>query len=53
MVAPFLDAGELVPVLEAYNPLKVPVYAVYPERLHLRTAVTAFIDHGAERMGQG
>ena len=45
-----MDAGALVPVLDAYNPLVVPVYAVYPERSHLRAAVTAFIDYMSERL---
>lgn len=48
---PFLDSGALVPVLDAYNPLEVPVFAVYPERAHLRAAVTAFIEYVGERLG--
>jgi DNA-binding transcriptional LysR family regulator len=50
LVRPLLDAGALVPVLEAYNPLHVPVYAVYPEKTHLRAAATAFIDYVRERL---
>lgn len=50
VVQPDLDAGALVPVLDAYNPLQIPVYAVYPERAHLRAAVVAFIDYIAERL---
>lgn len=41
--------GSLVPVLDGYNPLDVPLYAVYPERAHLRAAVSAFIEHVAAR----
>jgi DNA-binding transcriptional LysR family regulator len=37
-------AGRLIPVLETYNPLTVPLYAVFPERAHQRTAVAAFVD---------
>ncbi len=48
-----VDAGALVPVVAAYNPLVVPVYAVYPERSYLRAAVTAFIDHVTEHLGPG
>lgn len=50
VVQPLLAAGVLVPVLDAYNPLVVPVYAVYPERAHLRAAVTAFIDYVSDRL---
>lgn len=45
VVGPLTESGGLMPVLAAYNPLVVPVYAVYPERAHLRAAVTAFIDY--------
>ncbi len=45
VVAAELAAGRLVPALDAYNPLTVPVFAVYPERAWLRAAVTAFIEH--------
>lgn len=51
VVQPDVDAGALVPVLDAYDPLVVPVYAVYPERSHLRAAVTAFIDYVSEHLG--
>lgn len=46
-----VDVGALVPVLDAYNPLVVPVYAVYPERSYLRAAVTALIDYVSEHLG--
>ena len=45
-----IAAGTLVPVLEAYNPLVIPAFAVFPERAHLRAAVTAFIDHVTEQL---
>lgn len=45
-----LDANTLVPVLDAYNPLSIPVYAVYPDRAQLRTVVTAFIDYISEHL---
>ncbi|MCB9603055.1 MAG: LysR family transcriptional regulator [Sandaracinus sp.] len=45
-----VDSGVLVPVLDAYDPLVVPVYAVYPERSHLRAAVTAFIDYVSKHL---
>ncbi len=45
VVAAQLASGALVAVLDAYNPLTVPVFAVYPDRAHLRAAVVAFIDY--------
>ncbi|MEZ4458125.1 MAG: LysR family transcriptional regulator [bacterium] len=45
VVQPSIDSGQLQPVLQAYNPLSIPLFAVYPERSHLRAAVTAFIDY--------
>jgi LysR family transcriptional regulator for bpeEF and oprC len=43
-----LRAGALVSVLDAYNPLVVPLFAVYPERSHLRAVITAFIEFVSE-----
>jgi DNA-binding transcriptional LysR family regulator len=51
VVQPDVDAGALVSVLDAYNPLVVPLYAVYPERSYLRAAVTALIDYVSEHLG--
>ena len=51
VVQPDVDVGALVAVLDAYNPLVVPVYAVFPERAHLRAAVSAFIDYVSEHLG--
>lgn len=50
IVQPDVDSGQLVPVLKNNNPLEVPVYAVYPERLYLRSAVAAFINYVSERL---
>lgn len=44
-VADAVAAGALLPVLDAYNPLRIPLFAVYPERAYLRPAVVAFIEH--------
>lgn len=44
VVAGELERGRLVSALDAYNPLIVPVFAVYPDRSNLRAAVSAFID---------
>ena len=51
VVQPDVDSGALIPVLKAYNPLVVPLYAVYPERSHLRAAVTAFVDYVSKHLG--
>ncbi|MCX5496852.1 LysR family transcriptional regulator [Kaistia dalseonensis] len=50
MIVPFLvvrddiASGRLVPVLEAFEPPAVGIYAVYPHRRHLSGKVRAFID---------
>ncbi|MEO0604927.1 MAG: LysR family transcriptional regulator [Myxococcota bacterium] len=44
-VADDLESGTLVPCLAEYNPLRVPLYAVYPSRRFLPAAAAAFIDH--------
>jgi DNA-binding transcriptional LysR family regulator len=41
----------LVAVIDAYDPLPVPLYAVYPERAHLKPAVTAFIEYVGAALG--
>ena len=46
-----LDAGRLVTMLSTYDPLVVPLYAVYPGRLYLRGVVKAFIAFVEERFG--
>lgn len=51
LVDEHVDAGRLVPVLDAYDPLEVPLFAVYPNRRYLPSAAVAFLDHVAERFG--
>lgn len=51
LVEPHLARGALQPVLDAYDPLEVPVFAVYPERAALRAAVAAFIDYVRRALG--
>lgn len=48
LVEPDRAAGALVSVLDAYDPLEVPLYAVYPDRKLLPAAVRVFIDYAAE-----
>ena len=45
LVAEDLAEGRLEPVLDAYDPLEVPLYAVYPDRRYLPAAVVALIGH--------
>jgi DNA-binding transcriptional LysR family regulator len=45
LVAPHLESGALVPALDAYDPLLVPMYAAYPERKLLPATLRAFLDH--------
>jgi DNA-binding transcriptional LysR family regulator len=51
MARPAIEQGRLAPVLGAYNPLVVPLFAVYPEHAHLRASVAAFIDVVARHFG--
>ena len=44
-----VKAGRLLKVLNEYDPLEVPFFAVCPERAHLRGAVRAFVEFVAER----
>ena len=50
IVMPYLRAKRLVPVLEAFLPPPMPIYAVYPSRKHLSAKVRVFIDFLAERL---
>jgi DNA-binding transcriptional LysR family regulator len=44
-VQPDIDAGTLLPVLEAYNPEDIElIHAVYPSHEHLAARIRAFID---------
>ena len=45
LVADDLSTGALVAVLDEYDPLEVPLYAVYPDRRFLPASVVAFIQH--------
>ena len=50
IVMPYVRAGRLVPLLEAFLPPPMPIYAVYPSRKHLSAKVRVFIDFLAERL---
>ncbi|MFV0477133.1 MAG: LysR substrate-binding domain-containing protein [Parahaliea sp.] len=43
-----LDCGELVPILEAYNPTDTAVWAVYPHNRHLSAKVRRFVNYLAD-----
>lgn len=51
MVAADVAAGRLVPALDAYDPLDVPLYAAFPSRRYLTVATLALLDHLAARYG--
>lgn len=40
-----IDAGQLVEVLPAWQPPALTIYAVYPTRRHLSSAVRSFVTH--------
>jgi len=44
-----LLAGRAIPILTAFEPPPIAVYAVYPSRRHLSAKVRAFVDFLAER----
>lgn len=44
-VAREVSPGELVSVLDAYQPEGDPVYAIFPSRRHLSVRVRSFLDH--------
>lgn len=46
-------AGRLVPLLQEFTPLPVPIYAVYPSRKHLSAKVRRFVEFLVERFAQG
>lgn len=52
LVEPALASGALVTVLDAYAPLRVPLFAVFPDRAAVRAAVRVFIEHAAEAFGE-
>lgn len=45
---PFLEAGSLVLLFEAFEAVEIGVYALYPSNRHLPARVRALIDHLAE-----
>jgi DNA-binding transcriptional LysR family regulator len=53
--APLVDAdvaaGRLEPVLDAYDPLTVPLYAAYPDRRFLPASTVALLDHVSSAFG--
>jgi DNA-binding transcriptional LysR family regulator len=49
IVGPDVRAGRLVPLLQDYEPLPVPIYAVYPSRKHLSAKVRRFVEFLVER----
>ena len=52
IVADDLVGGRLLPLLQAYAPAPMPIYAVYPSRRHLSAKVRAFVDFIAERFAR-
>ena len=51
IVGPEIRAGRLVPLLQDFAPLPVPIYAVYPSRKHLSAKVRLFVDFLVAKMG--
>ncbi len=51
IVGPDIAAKRLVPLLEAYEPAPLGIYAVYPAQRYLTPKVRAFIDFFADRFG--
>lgn len=49
LAAPLIAEGRLVPLLTAYQPLELSIYAVYASRKHMSTALRALLDFLAER----
>ena len=49
ILAPALRERRLVPLLEAFMPPPVPIYAVYPSRKHLSAKVRVFVDFLVQR----
>ena len=53
IVGPDVRAGRLVPLLQDFTPLPVPIYAVYPSRKHLSAKVRSFVEFLVARFAQG
>jgi DNA-binding transcriptional LysR family regulator len=49
IVGPDVRAGRLVPLLQDFEPLPVPIFAVYPSRKHLSAKVRRFVEFLTER----
>lgn len=49
IVGPEVRAGRLVPLLQDFEPLPVPIYALYPSRKHLSAKVRRFVEFLIER----
>ncbi|MBV9192128.1 MAG: LysR family transcriptional regulator [Betaproteobacteria bacterium] len=49
IVGPEVRAGRLVPLLQDFEPLRVPIYALYPSRKHLSAKVRRFVEFLIER----
>ena len=49
VVGPEVRAGRLVPLLQDFEPLPVPIYALYPSRKHLSAKVRRFVEFLIER----
>src|SRR2546423_11552142 len=49
IVGPEVRAGRLVPLLQDFVPLPVPIYALYPSRKHLSAKVRRFVEFLIER----
>jgi DNA-binding transcriptional LysR family regulator len=53
IVGPEVRAGRLVPLLQDFEPLPVPIYALYPSRKHLSAKVRRFVEFLAARFAEG
>ena len=49
LAAPLIAEGRLVPLVTAYQPMELSIYAVYTSRKHMPTALRAMLDFLAER----
>lgn len=52
IVAPLIDSGRLVPILQAFEAPRSGIYAIYPSRRHLSGKVRAFVDFLAARFAE-
>jgi DNA-binding transcriptional LysR family regulator len=52
IVGPDVRAGRLVPLLQEFVALPVPIYAVYPSRKHLTAKVRLFVEFLVERFSK-